>query len=181
MWYHNFSVIHKLGPAHLNGSYEIFTIIRNPLDRLISSYVYLHKIKKNKKKEGVLREKYYYYGLVFQLFKKNSFEDFCKKVIKIPSFLSDNHFRPMSDFLWIDPSYITFIDMNHLEEQFETIRKKYNLPKLQKENVGNNDKQVSFDNLPEELLEKIKKKYEKDFNLYEKVTKKELELDKSRN
>lgn len=99
MWYHNFSVIHKLEPAHLNGSYQIFTIIRNPLDRLISSYVYLHKIKDNKKKEGILREKYYYYGLVFHLFKKNSFEDFCKKIIKIPSFLSDNHFRPMNDFL----------------------------------------------------------------------------------
>lgn len=73
--------------------------------------------------------------------------------------------------------------MNHLEEQFQTIRKKYNLPKLQKENVGNKDKQVSIDNLSEELLEKIKKKYEKDFDLYEQVktrgAKKESKSDKT--
>lgn len=59
--------------------------------------------------------------------------------------------------------------MNHLEEQFETIRKKYNLPKLQKENVGNKDKQISINNLSEELLEKIKKKYKKDFELYKQA------------
>lgn len=59
--------------------------------------------------------------------------------------------------------------MNDLEEQFETIRKKYNLPKLQKENVGNKDKQISINNLSEELLEKIKKKYKKDFDLYKQV------------
>lgn len=169
-----FHTKHRLWKKYLDGSYTIFTVVRNPLERIISCYYNQVEPRiKNPMQEVSEGGKY---NILYYLFwyLKNGTEDlekFLRKILKIPTYLMDNHFRPMVDFIWIDLEKIKIIDIEDLENWFEEIRKKYNLPRLTVQNKTSIDKQTSIHSLPKSIIEEFKAIYKKDYELYEKTKK----------
>lgn len=168
----------SLPKKYLDWKYLIFTAIRDPLERLISCYYSKYHTDKEKIKNGTFRTDLRYKKLdfddyLFWYLRKDpgNVENFIKKVLKIPTFLMDNHFRPMTNFIWASKKSIKIIDMKNLDEEFEPIRIKYNLPRLETHNKTSKDKQPVIKGLSVKLIEKIKIKYREDYELYNQIKK----------
>lgn len=165
-----FPEFHKLCPKHLNGSYLVFTVVRDPWQRLISCYhsKYHEDLKKIQEGKHLHNHIDFYYYL-FWFFRRDSwFASFLQKILFIPRFFMESHFKPMVDCIWIkDLSKVLILDLDNLESQFEPIRAKFNLPTLRKLNsITVGDKNIGNYNLSASLLNRLKNKYRDDFDLY---------------
>lgn len=169
--------ISKISKKYLDGSYTIFTVVRDPFERLISCYENQVKPRlKNPDKKIIDWGKHNILNYLFGYLQTEteSFEKFLRKIVKIPVFLMDPHFYPMHKHIWVkDASKIIFLDLENLDSQFEPIRKRFDLPKLKRANSSwkNNEYKININELPPLLLKKIINIYRKDFEMYEKVKK----------
>lgn len=160
----------KLGKKYLDGTYTIFVIVRDPLERLISCY--LNQVEPRLKNPDIKVAKWGKYNILDYLFgylryHTGNIEKFLRRIVVLPTSLMDIHFQPMYDIIWVkDYSKVTFLDLKHLSTQFEPIRKKFNLPHLERQNTTDTDKTEIIKSLPKDLLKKIHKVYKKDFDLY---------------
>lgn len=139
--------------------YYSFTFVRNPFERLVSCY--LNKYQ-GKRERG----------------KNQGFEWFVKKVIRTPDFLSDRHFRSQ---YYLTHDYrgqkrVQFIGhMENIEEEFSTIRSRFDLGSLPHYNKNADYNWMEFYTL--ETAQMVYKRYCRDIqtfgyqNEYEQVMK----------
>ena len=138
-------------------SYFSFTIVRNPLFRLLSCY-----IQKTIIKDPFLN--FWKYGnLIFQ---NMSFEEFVDFVVNTPDYLADRHFKSQHTFLYLNNKVIVDYvgKIETLQLDWEYLSKKLDFPPIQHLNKSN---EVKFLNLyNKEIANKVKQRYSKDIELF---------------
>ncbi len=149
--------IHNLGKQYIRPSlfadYTCFTVVRNPVNRLISCY--------HDKCLPVQKDFYYYQDYLFRIINPNlSIAQFVKRIKEIPDFVKDMHFRPQSGFV----EGLEGIKIFKLEEDYaalEAFLRSYDLslPHLHK----NPMKKLQVKDLDPDTKNMIKVIYKKDF------------------
>jgi len=144
-------------------NYFKFTFVRNPWDRLHSSYHFL-------KKGGVRPQ-----DLVFRdthLTSINSFENFVMNWLTVDRFETIVHLRPQYSFLTLpdekDDVLVDFVGrFENIENDFLTITRKLGMKEKQlpKENVTADKKNYKMEYTPE-MIERVYKLYERDIRLF---------------
>ena len=159
----------ELPQKYLKGDYTIFAVIRNPLDRLISCYFNQVKPLNLNWISGKRNSSMANY--LFGYLNKNTetLEKFLIKILKIPKFLMEPHFKPFSTIVRYKSTEIILIDLEYLEVWFEKIRNKFNLKPLQIRNKENADKNEIIKGIHPKILDKIKYVYKKDYELYDSI------------
>ena len=159
-------------PHHLNKGYYSFAFVRNPYDRLYSCY-------KNKV-AAVLKESetFYYKDFLWNYLKKDiCFEQFVKKIVLIPDSLCDPHLQPqhysvINDKKKYRPDFIGRFE--NLAADFEPIRARFDLHKLEHRNQSQTHKDEWKDYYTKELVDLVYQKYKKDFELWYPNARQEL-------
>ena len=146
-------------------NYYKFTFIRNPFDRLVSSY--RDKIINQDKK----KIPYHYNAPHFSIPENASFADFVKIIVDIPDSMADRHFKSQ---------YATLYDKNrllvdwigrfeHLGSDWAELAEKYNFkPDLFHQNSSHNVENIHQDYrlyYTKELAHMVYKRYQKDVDL----------------
>ncbi len=139
-----------------------FTFVRNPFDRLVSCY--RSKYIADKKKYHKQRLDFDNYMLGY-LKKDKGFDTFVKKISKIPDVLADRHFKSQHALIYeqntIDLDFIGRYEQ--LNEQFEIIRKKFDLdplPHLNTSTLKQKDDWKKY--YTKDLVDLVAKRYHKD-------------------
>ena len=111
-----------------------FTFVRNPFDRVVSCYV--DKFLKEKERERAFN---YFDGYMLgYLSNIDSFEDFVKKIVKIPNFLRDRHFKSQWSLISSSKIKINYIGrFENINDDFDHIKNKYSLYDLPHFNKSN--------------------------------------------
>lgn len=144
-----------------------FTFVRNPFDRLVSCYESKFKSDSKKGVEILHYDKY----LLGILNKDKGFDNFVKKIIKIPKFLADRHFESQYRLIF-DKNQNCLVDYvgkyENINEEFQFIKERFKLSSLPHYNKS--DKKNWKNYYTKETAELVYKYYKKDieeFN-YEK-------------
>ncbi len=139
-------------------NYFKFAVVRNPFDRLYSGY-------KNRIASGTGFDDYQL-GFFFRGCK--NFNDFVKKVTKLPNFLSDPHFQNQYSVICDKGGSVVdcIVRFENLEKDFEKIRKKYDLEELPHFNRSQDRKYEWMDHYTKEFASLVHKKYKRDFDLW---------------
>ena len=135
--------------------YFSFAYVRNPYGRIISCY----KNKFNMAEDSEFLYSNYLFGY---LKNDDSFEDFVRKLSKIPNFLCDRHFKTQYSIIHSRGAKIQHIGrMEDLPEDYENIRKRFNFDELK---VLNKTRDSGEDiQLKDEIKEIIYDKFKIDF------------------
>ena len=105
-------------------SYFSFAIVRDPYERLASCY----RAKFNKVDESKFMFSNYLFGF---LKNDDSFEEFVRKVSKIPDILCDRHFKAQNKIVFASGKKMDFIGkFENLPSDFEEIRERYDFAEL---------------------------------------------------
>lgn len=147
-----------------------FCFVRNPFDRIYSCY----KSKLiHDPKNGFNHFQYYLFGY---LSKSKSFDDFVKRIVKIPDCIADRHFHSQYNYIYKTNTHkIDFIGkFENLERDFEPIRKKYGLEELPNFNKTQNNKAEWKNYYTKNLADLVHQKYKKDFDIWYPTAHKEL-------
>lgn len=93
---------------------------------------------------------------------EDSLEDFVNKILKIPNFLCDRHFKTQYSIIHSKGAIMNHIGrLENINEDYEDIRKRYDFNELSILNKTKDPKEQIF--LSKELKEKIFEKFEIDF------------------
>jgi hypothetical protein len=154
----NYRYSYKL-PDNMN-CYK-FTFVRNPFIRILSCY----KNKVEGREKSYFFEKANYFSLE-GISEDLGFGSFVEAVAKIPDKWSDIHFKSQCNYIF-DEENKTVVDyfgrVEHIDEDFELIRKEYMLPEL-----GHQNQSADYnldDYYTEELVEKVYERYRDDVEL----------------
>lgn len=158
----NIKIVRKLKNKYLTDKYTLFTVIRDPLERIVSCYL-------NNKENDNHITRYYLFWLLNS--KSNNFNDFLEGVLKIPVFLQDRHFKAM--YYNIGGKKIVtiikvYLALENLDSDIAILNKKLKYSKLGKLNSSHDIKKEIISCIPDELLLKFKQKYKKDYFLLKK-------------
>lgn len=133
----------------LDNSYKnkiLFSVVRNPYERIISECKWISK-SKNKK--------------------CNNINDFIMKKLeeyKKNKFSSDNHLIPQSEFIYGNPQCNEILRFENLNEDFEKLMKKYNYPKIKLlHHNKSEDRNITIRNLNKKSIDLINEVYKEDF------------------
>tara|TARA_B100001105_G_C22399588_1_gene448668 strand:- start:1190 stop:1864 length:675 start_codon:yes stop_codon:yes gene_type:complete len=155
--YHTREFSHKGVPRNKR-TYFSFSYVRNPYGRLVSSY----RNKFNKEDESRFLYSNYLFGY---LRNDDSFEDFVRKVTRLPNFLCDRHFKTQHSII-----FSRGVKMDHvgkvedLPSDYEGIRQRYGFHELK---ILNKSRGTSTDEpLTEEVKGLIYKRFKKDFDTF---------------
>ncbi|RJU87954.1 MAG: hypothetical protein DWB89_00240 [Candidatus Poseidoniales archaeon] len=139
-------------------SYFSFAIVRDPYERLASCY----RAKFNKVDESKFMFSNYLFGY---LKNDDSFEEFVRKVSKIPDILCDRHFKAQNKIVFASGKKIDFIGkFENLPSDFEEIRERYDFAELPMLNKSSG--RTASDLFSDETRALASKRYEKDFELF---------------
>ena len=140
-------------------SYFSFAIVRDPYERLASCY----RAKFNKVDESKFMFSNYLFGY---LKNDDSFEEFVRKVSKIPDILCDRHFKAQNKIVFASGKTVDFIGkFENLPADFEEVRKRYDFAELP---ILNKSSGKSADDLfSEETRALASKRYKQDFELFD--------------
>lgn len=135
----------------------ILGITRNPYSRLVSCYN--NKIVDEEHGMTIL------YSPV--LYRNMSFDTFARRICKMPDWLSDNHFKSQTHFLFYkDKQLYTYIGkIEKFDELVQILRDKFDLPAPVTLNVSKN-KTNWRDFYTPDLARMVYKRYKKDFELF---------------
>jgi hypothetical protein len=138
--------VEQLNIQNLLNEYKTLAIVRNPLNRFISAYFYLHKVKKIN-----------YNGDIHKFIRDIK----TNKISSTNSPVVFDHIRPMYHFTGtVLPDYV--IKLENLDEEWGQFSNTYKLStKIPKINVT----KYEIPNTPE-LMEFIYQYFEKDFKLF---------------
>ncbi len=154
---HTSHLSHRRIPKR-KSSYFSFAIVRDPYERLASCY----RAKFNKVDESNFMFSNYLFGY---LKNDDSFEDFVRKVSKIPDILCDRHFKAQNKIVFASGKNIDFIGkFENLPSDFEEIRQRYGFTKLPTLNKSSG--RTAADLFSEETRALASKRYAKDFELF---------------
>lgn len=139
-------------------SYFSFAIVRDPYERLASCY----RAKFNKVDESKFMFSKYLFGF---LKNDDSFEEFVRKVSKIPDILCDRHFKAQNKIVFASGKKMDFIGkFENLPSDFEEIRERYDFAELPMLNKSSG--RTASDLFSDETRALASKRYEKDFELF---------------
>ena len=139
-------------------SYFSFAIVRDLYERLASCY----RAKFNKVDESKFMFSNYLFGY---LKNDDSFEEFVRKVSKIPDILCDRHFKAQNKIVFASGKKIDFIGkFENLPSDFEEIRERYDFAELPMLNKSSG--RTASDLFSDETRALASKRYEKDFELF---------------
>lgn len=139
-------------------SYFCFAIVRDPYERLASCY----RAKFNKVDESKFMFSNYLFGF---LKNDDSFEEFVRKVSKIPDILCDRHFKAQNKIVFASGKKMDFIGkFENLPSDFEEIRERYDFADLPMLNKSSG--RTASDLFSDETRALASKRYEKDFELF---------------
>ena len=139
-------------------SYFSFAIVRDPYERLASCY----RAKFNKVDESKFMFSNYLFGF---LKNDDSFEEFVRKVSKIPDILCDRHFKAQNKIVFASGKKMDFIGkFENLPSDFEEIRERYDFAELPMLNKSSG--RTASDLFSDETRALASKRYEKDFELF---------------
>ena len=154
---HTSHLSHRRIPKR-KSSYFSFAIVRDPYERLASCY----RAKFNKVDESNFMFSNYLFGY---LKNDDSFEDFVRKVSKIPDILCDRHFKAQNKIVFASGKNIDFIGkFENLPSDFEEIRQRYGFTKVPTLNKSSG--RTAADLFSEETRSLASKRYAKDFELF---------------
>lgn len=137
-------------------NYYIFTYVRNPFERLVSLY-------KNK----VCEEKQYFDDYLFGFMSPDKgFEVFVKKIMLIPDFLADRHFRSQYSLIYKNGKcMVDFVGkIENIDESYKKLEKRFNLDSLPHYNSTKKTDWMDFYSV--DLAKKVYKRYKKDFKQF---------------
>jgi hypothetical protein len=139
-------------------SYFVFAFVRDPFERLASCY----RAKFNKEDESQFMFANYLFGY---LKNDDSFDEFVRKVSKIPDRFCDRHFKSQHKLVFASGDKVDFIGkFENLPSDFDEIRSKYGfgqLPVLNKSSGA-----TATDLFSDETRELASKRYKKDIELF---------------
>ena len=139
-------------------SYFSFAIVRDPYERLASCY----RAKFNKVDESKFMFSNYLFGF---LKNDDSFEEFVRKVSKIPDILCDRHYKAQNKIVFASGKMMDFIGkFENLPSDFEEIRERYDFAELPMLNKSSG--RTASDLFSDETRALASKRYEKDFELF---------------
>jgi hypothetical protein len=174
----NYHTIHQYKSEHLNLNQEeflnmdkkdifVFAFSRNPLTRLISCY-------ENK----IVEENFWnimqnYYGIFYP---EMPFEEFAKKVCKIPDWWSDGHFQSQTVLIYSENKDVTDYvgTVENFTKDIRPVIERFNLPEPDTSNRTKSGSRSIQDYYTKQLADKVYNRYQKDFELldYQKIFKK---------
>ena len=139
-------------------SYFVFTIVRDPYERLASCY----RAKFNHKDESKFMFSNYLFGY---LKNDDSFEEFVRKISKIPDMMCDRHFKAQNKMVFAYGTKVDFIGkFENLQSDFEKIRERFGFEELPILNKSSG--RSAADLFSDETRALASKRYEKDFELF---------------
>lgn len=141
--------------------YFVFAVVRNPFDRFVSLYTYL--LKTNHKKQSSTEE---YKKLNKEI---KQFKNFNEFVLKFSKFKYKNlkAFKTQHSFIENKTNAINkIIYFEKLDQEFEPIRKKYNLKKIPRINISQKKYSDWRDYYNLKSAKIVYLKYKKDFDLW---------------
>lgn len=131
-----------------------FTIVRNPYSRLLSAWY--GKIK-NQLGSGITNIEGFNYDM--------SFKEFLLAVNNLPNHLCDEHFAPITTILK-NVKIDHIIKVESLNDEYEKLIKKYNLPQRYTNMAITNIGEKYMDFFDDEMYKIVNKKYYDDFKIY---------------
>ena len=139
-------------------SYFVFTFVRDPYERLASCY----RSKFNMQDESKFIYTHYFFGY---LRNDDTFDDFVRKISKIPDFLSNRHFKSQHSIIFSHGVNVDFLGkVENLPSDFEDIRQRYGFSEL---TTRNKSQGKSADKLfTTETREMIYTRYKEDFDVF---------------
>jgi len=143
-------------------SYFVFAIVRNPYERLASCY----RAKFNKEDESQFMFANYLFGY---LKNDDTFDEFVRKVSKLPDRICDRHFKSQHRLVFASGDKVDFIGkFENLPSDFDEIRNKYDFDDLPLLNKSSG--KTAVDLFSEESRELASKRYKSDFEIFEYPT-----------
>ncbi|MAX54374.1 MAG: hypothetical protein CL537_02480 [Alcanivoracaceae bacterium] len=141
--------------------YFKFAFVRNPYDRVVSSFYYLSQGGKSEADKKFFEE--YLSGA-------KDFEDFVMNYLGSPVVMSWGHFRPQADYLVDYSSGKVMVDwlgrLESINEDFAFLREKFNCLDIEVKNKSQrNDFRTYYSENPA-IAEKIHEIYAKDFEYF---------------
>jgi len=139
-------------------SYFVFAFVRDPYERLASCY----RAKFNKEDESKFMFANYLFGY---LKNDDSFDEFVRKVSKIPDRISDRHFKSQHKLVFASGNKVDFIgNFENLTSDFDEIRDKFGFEGLPVLNKSSG--KTATDLFSEETRALVSRRYKKDFELF---------------
>ncbi len=142
-------------------NYFVFTFVRNPFDRILSCY----KDKYGQHTQRTWKFHFSWY-LFWYLQERDSFEDFVRKICKIPDFLAERHFKSqyssLHKFWCFLPQSVWKFET--LENDFEEIRKTYDFCLLPHYNSTPKDNYMDW--YTPALVDLVYEKYKNDVTYF---------------
>jgi|TARA_B100000676_G_scaffold310529_1_gene377406 hypothetical protein len=139
-------------------SYYVFTFVRNPYDRLSSCY----RSKFNMEDESKFIYSNYLFGY---LRNDDTFDQFVKKVCRIPDFLSDRHFKSQNNIVFSPGTNVEYIGkVENLPGDFDDLKEKFGFLDLthRYKTSGKTSEELYTD----ETREMVYKRFRKDFEVF---------------
>ena len=141
--------------------YFKFTFVRNPFDRLVSTY-------ENKYHQTLYEYDAFFYNNYLYGFLKDDrgFDNYVKRVCMIPDMLLEKHLYPQHYYVYENnKTLVDFIGKyENLDDEFKTIQEKYDLFPLPHINKSNRHDYRDYYTL--QTAKMVYKKYKKDFKYF---------------
>lgn len=154
----------KLTPEE--SEYFKFTYVRNPFERLVSCYESKYHADKKYSTHKILYFDFYLFGY---LRKDRGFDNFVRRVVRIPNRFMDAHFRCQYDLIY-DSKGRKLVDhigqYENMAEDFKQIQEKYGLKELPRYNSSGGEKRDWRSYYTLETAELVYEKYKKDFECF---------------
>ncbi|AET70502.1 Sulfotransferase family [Desulfosporosinus orientis DSM 765] len=155
---HDFNWCKKNKLNEEDKSYYKFTFVRNPFDRLASCYE--SKYHKDKDIFDILHFDTYLMGILKNV---KSFDEFVRKVIKIPDAFADRHFQSQYNLIF-DRKGNCLVDYigkyESISEEYKKIQQKYELEELPYFNKSNKKDWINYYTI--ETANLVYNRYKKD-------------------
>lgn len=148
-------------------TYYKFTFVRNPFARLVSCYED-RCIKEQRRVATGKRDAVYFNDYLFGYLRNvKSFDEFIRKIVRIPPFLHDMHFYPQYNLIYDrrGKCAVDFVGkLRKIDEQFPPIRERFGLLPLPHRNKTQKSDWRAF--YTRETAELVRKKYERDISVF---------------
>ncbi len=148
-------------------SYFTFTFVRNPFSRFVSFFRDKYRYKAFRHRDG----RYYStLHVFFWLIEISSFADLTRKVSRLPDFHLDEHSAPQ--YLKLDSLEALGVRVNFigkfetLEQDFEKIRKRFNLLPLEHDNRSSGAHEDWRDYYTPQTAKMVYQRYRRDFEMF---------------